>query len=258
MVHEFSPQSHCRRHVVGICSRGVQQCENLLDAANLAGVVFGHMSSSAIAPLSERTLLGASTAEPQSLDSPEPTRAGLSAKQARTVQSLAAAAVEELRFGGYEHLTVRNVARRAGVAPATAYTYFTSREHLVTEVFWRRLSHLPETPVDRRRTAVNRVSATMSDLSLLVADEPELAAACTAAMLATDAEVSLLRDRIGAEMRRRLSTALGDQADPDVLGTLEFVISGALMHAGVGHLTYSELPLYLDRAVQLVVPGVTK
>jgi hypothetical protein len=30
------------------------------------------------------------------------------------------------------------------------------------------------------------------------------------------------------------------------------------MHAGVGHLTYSELPLYLDRAVQLVVPGVTK
>jgi AcrR family transcriptional regulator len=216
------------------------------------------MSSSAIAPFSERTRFGASTPEAQSTVSAEPTRTGLSAKQARTVQSLVAAAVEELRSGGYDQLTVRNVARRAGVAPATAYTYFTSREHLVTEVFWLRLSHLPETPVDRRRTTVNRVSATMSDLSLLVADEPELAAACTAAMLATDPEVTLLRDRIGAEMRRRLSTALGDQADPDVLGTLEFVISGALMHAGVGHLTYSELPLYLDRAVQLVVPGVTK
>ncbi|CAB4543277.1 unannotated protein [freshwater metagenome] len=229
-----------------------------MDAANLAGLVSGHMSSSAIAPLRERSILGASTATAQPLDSPEPTRSGLSAKQSRTVESLIGAAVEELRFGGYEHLTVRNVARRAGVAPATAYTYFTSREHLVTEVFWRRLWALPETPVDRRRSAANRVSATMSDLSLLVADEPELASACTAAMLATDAEVALLRDRIGAEMRRRLSTALGDQADPDVLGTLEFVISGALMHAGVGHLTYSELPGYLARAVQLVVPGVTK
>jgi len=216
------------------------------------------MSSSAIAPFSERTLRGTSTPLAQSPDSAEPTRKGLSAKQARTVQSLVAAAVEELRSGGYDQLTVRNVARRAGVAPATAYTYFTSREHLVTEVFWLRLSHLPETPVDHRRTTVNRVSVTMSDLSLLVADEPELAAACTAAMLATDPEVTLLRDRIGAEMRRRLASALGDQADPDVLGTLEFVISGALMHAGVGHMSYSELPLYLDRAVQLVVPGVTK
>ena len=225
---------------------------------NLAGLVSGHMSSSVFPPLSEPTLLGTSTPQEQSLDSAGPKRTGLSAKQTRTVQSLIAAAVEELRFGGYEHLTVRNVARRAGVAPATAYTYFTSREHLVTEVFWLRLSHLPETPVDHRRTTVNRVSATMSDLSLLVADEPELAAACTAAMLATDAEVTLLRDRIGAEMRRRLSTALGDQANPDVLGTLEFVISGALMHAGVGHMSYSELPFHLDRAVQLVVPGVTK
>ena len=30
--------------------------------------------------------------------------------------------------------------RRAGVAPATAYTYFSSKSHLVAEVFWRRLS----------------------------------------------------------------------------------------------------------------------
>jgi AcrR family transcriptional regulator len=180
----------------------------------------------------------------------------LSPKQARTVQNLLDAAVEELRHGAYEHLTVRNVARRAGVAPATAYTYFTSKEHLVTEVFWRRLSELPETPLDRRRSVLHLVSATMADLSLLVADEPELASACTAAMLVSDPEVALLRDRIGTEMRRRLSGALGEQAASGVLGTLEFVLSGALMHAGVGHMTYSELPGHLARAVQLVVPGV--
>jgi len=170
------------------------------------------------------------------------------------VQTLVVAAVEELRRGGYSNLTVRNVASRAGVASATAYTYFTCKEHLVTEVFWRRLRQLDETPVDRRRTAVHRVSATMSDIALLVADEPELASACTAAMLSDDPDVKFLRDRIGAEMRRRLVKALGVQADEDVLRTLEFVISGALLHAGVGHMTYLELPEYLANAVQLVVP----
>jgi AcrR family transcriptional regulator len=185
--------------------------------------------------------------------STESTRRTLSARQAATVQKLTVAAVEQLREHGYEGLTVRNVARAAGVAPATAYTYFTSREHLVTEVFWRRLQAMPETRVDRRRTAAARVGATMSDFALLVADEPELAAACTVAMLAADPDVKLLRDRIGAEWHRRLVAALGEDADPAVLATLEFVISGALLQAGMGHMTYRELPGHLTRAVDLVL-----
>lgn len=197
------------------------------------------MSSSVLAP-----------AVPPSTES---TRRQLSAKQAATVQRLTVAAVEQLREHGYDGLTVRNVARAAGVAPATAYTYFTSREHLVTEVFWRRLQALPESRVDRRRTAAARVSATMSDLALLVADEPELAAACTAAMLATDPDVKALRDRIGLEWHRRLARALGDGAEAEVLSTLEFVISGALVQAGMGHLTYEELPGHLTRAVELLM-----
>jgi len=179
----------------------------------------------------------------------------LSDRQAQTVQKLVLAAVEELREQGFDGLTVRNVARRAGVAPATAYNYFASREHLVTEVFWRRLRTLAESRVDMRHSAPERVSATMTDLALLVADEPELASACTVAMLATDPDVKLLRDRIGVEWRRRLSLALGENADPAVLTTLEFAMSGALLQAGMGHLRYEDLPARLDGAVRLVVPG---
>jgi AcrR family transcriptional regulator len=194
-----------------------------------------------------------SSAPAEVAHSTEPTRRHLSSKQAATVQRLTVAAVEELRRGGFDGLTVRNVARRAGVAPATAYTYFASREHLVTEVFWRRLEALPETKVDRRRSVSARVAATMADLALLVADEPELAAACTVAMLANDPDVGLLRDRIGLEMRRRLTEALGGAFESDVLATLEFAISGALVHAGMGHLSYDELPAHLARAVALIV-----
>ena len=48
------------------------------------------------------------------------------------------AAADEARERGYEGMTVRSVARRAGVAPATAYTYFASKDHLLAEVLWRR------------------------------------------------------------------------------------------------------------------------
>lgn len=196
------------------------------------------------------------TVEPSAVAVPpstEATRRHLSERQAQTVQRLVEAAVDELREQGYDGLTVRNVARRAGVAPATAYNYFTSREHLVTEVFWRRLQALPESRVDRRRGAPARVTETMSDLALLVADEPELAAACTVAMLATDPDVKLLRDRIGLEWRRRLVRSLDDQVDPAVLTALEFAVSGALLQAGMGHLSYDELPARLAGTVELVV-----
>ena len=180
-------------------------------------------------------------------------RRHLSDRQARTVAGLLDATVDELREVGYDGLTVRNVARRAGVAPATAYNYFASREHLVTEVFWRRLEALPETRIDRRRTAASRAAATLAEMALLVADEPELAAACTAAMLSNDPDVKVLRDRIGLTWRRRLQTALGDDADPAVLRSLEFAVSGAMLQAGMGHLDYTDLPDQLARTAELVV-----
>lgn len=180
-------------------------------------------------------------------------RRHLSDRQAVTVARLLDATVEELRAVGYDDLSVRNVAKRAGVAPATAYTYFTSREHLVTEVFWRRLRSHPESRPDRRRTAANRVAATLSELALLVADEPELAAACTAAMLSNDPDVKALRDRIGLEWRRRLQVALDGAGDPDALTALEFAVSGAMLRAGMGHLDYTDLPAGLSRTAALVL-----
>jgi len=194
--------------------------------------------------------MSSSTAATAALLAP---RRHLSDRQARTVAGLLDATVDELREVGFDGLTVRNVARRAGVAPATAYNYFASREHLVTEVFWRRLEALPETRIDRRRTAASRAAATLAEMALLVADEPELAAACTAAMLSNDPDVKVLRDRIGLTWRLRLQAALGDDADPAVLRSLEFAVSGAMLQAGMGHLDYTDLPDQLARTAELVV-----
>lgn len=189
----------------------------------------------------------------------EPTRRRLSERQADTVRRLTDAAVVEVRATGYEGLTVRNVARRAGVAPATAYTYFTSKNHLIIEIFWRRLSALPDVrPGDLESSAGSpreRVVAVLREIALLVSDEPALAAACTTAMLATDPDVQELRGRIGLVIRRRLTAALGGPAaaDRDVLAALEYVYAGALVHAGMGYTSYAEIADRLAAVAGLIV-----
>lgn len=69
----------------------------------------------------------------------EATRRRLTGKQDDTVDKLTKAAMEVLSREGFAGLTMRMVAAEAGVGTATAYTYFSSKEHLVAEIFWRRL-----------------------------------------------------------------------------------------------------------------------
>ena len=186
---------------------------------------------------------------------PEAPRRHLSERQARTVDGLVAAALAELRAVGYADLTVRNVAKRAGVAPATAYTYFASKEHLVAEVYWRRFVAQPEVTTIGGADAVARTVQALSAFALTVADETELSAACTVAVLAEDPDVKVLRERIGAELHRRLIAALGDDTDPAVLRTLQFATAGALLQVGTGHLGYDDLPHLLDEVARTVLGG---
>jgi AcrR family transcriptional regulator len=182
-------------------------------------------------------------------------RRSLGGRPSRTVERLLDATVDEVREVGYAGLTVRGVARRAGVSAATAYTYFASKDHLLAEVFRGRLVDLPETvPAPASAGAAARVAAVLGAVVLLVADEPELAAACTVALFATDHDdVRQLRQLIGAEMHRRLLAALGDDPDPVAVGALELAVTGAMVQAGLGHVSYWELPERLAEASRLIL-----
>ncbi len=170
-------------------------------------------------------------------------RLATTARQEGTVDRLREAAVDEIRASGYDGLTVRNVARRAGVAPATAYTYFASKDHLVADAFWQRLHALaPSAPDGSGSPPAARVASVLRDITRLIAGEPELAAATTVALLAADRDVKRLRDRIGGEIRNRVAAALGDDADAAILQALDLAVSGAMLQAGMGHLAYDDLP----------------
>jgi AcrR family transcriptional regulator len=180
-----------------------------------------------------------------------PTRT-LAGRRADTVDRLLDATTAEVAEVTYDGLTVRNVARRAGVAPATAYTYFSSKDHLVAEVFWRRVEAIPRAAFDARASLARRVSAALGDVSALVAREPELARACTSALMSSEPDVGRLRDRIGAVIHQRLADALGVDADPSVLDALDLAFSGALVRAGTGNLSYGELGERMGRIAEVV------
>ena len=177
----------------------------------------------------------------------------LTKRQEATVDRLARATVDELRASGFDRLTVRNVARRAGVAAATAYTYFASKEHLATEVFWRRIQESGPVKVDGRKVPSKRIADALAPLSDLASTDPELVAACTVAMLADDVGVQHVRDKVGADMRRRIVVALGDDADRGVVRALELALTGALMRAGMGHLPYAQIGPRMAEITALLV-----
>ncbi|MBE7194166.1 MAG: TetR/AcrR family transcriptional regulator [Gordonia polyisoprenivorans] len=184
----------------------------------------------------------------------ESTRRRLSAQQAETVARLTDAAVDVLNDEGFDGLTVRVVAKRAGVAPATAYTYFSSKSHLVAEVFWRRLADGVPDP-DPALDPADRVAAVLRDVSLVVAGEGQLGGAVTVALLGTDPDVEHLRLRIGGFIRQRLAQAL--EVDPEnpgpVVDALEMLYAGGLVHAGMGHLSYEQTSERLVAAAHLLM-----
>lgn len=178
----------------------------------------------------------------------EATRRRLTERQADTVDRLTTAAVDVLAREGYSGTTIRLVAAAAGVGTATAYTYFSSKEHLFSEMYWRRLIASPAAE-DGDSDPATRVVSVLRQISLLVAEEPALASAASSALLGNDPDVKHLRVRIGTEIRRRLREALGSN-DRDSLNMLELLYSGAMLQGGIGHLSYQEVADLLEVCVR--------
>lgn len=180
------------------------------------------------------------------------TRRQLNARQAETVSRLVAAARDEVRDVGFTDMTVRSVAARAEVAAATAYTYFSSKNHLVAEIFWRALNDRPRV-TSRKTTEFGRVVDAFQDLADFVANDPQLSAAVTFALLSEEPDVKHLRVLIGTEINERIAAALGDKPDPEIMDALSLAWSGALLQVGMGHARAEDLGDRLGRVARLIM-----
>ena len=136
-------------------------------------------------------------------------------RQEETFRKVLAAGIEILREKSYADLTVRAVAARAKVAPATAYTYFSSKNHLIAEVYLDLVRQVPYF-TDVNDPMPTRVDKVLRHLAPGGRRRTRGRAACTTALLGggADPAVTAARDRIGAEIHRRITSAIGPDADP--------------------------------------------
>jgi TetR/AcrR family transcriptional regulator, cholesterol catabolism regulator len=183
----------------------------------------------------------------------ESTRRRLSGKRADTVRRLSRATVEVLREVGYHDLTLQAVAARAGTARATAYTYFSSKDHLIAEVYWRRLA-TEEAPESHSTDVKTRLIAVLRRLAFLVADEPALADALRVVINSSDPDVELIRAKIARRTHQLISTAVGDDADAETVSLLETVYAGAMVLVGAGLISRADVAEQLETAVRRILP----
>src|SRR3984957_17189786 len=177
-------------------------------------------------------------------------RRPLSERQAEVMERLIAAAAEEAEERPYAEISVRTIAKRAGVAPATAYTYFSGKDHLLAEVLLQRAQGSPSL-VDLTLTLPDRVADTARTMGFGTMGSAAVAV-CTTALLGDGPDVKRVRSRLGAEITRRLAAALRGGVDPAVLNVLQVTYTGALLSAGMGHLAFDAVPPLMGEASALM------
>lgn len=173
-------------------------------------------------------------------------------RRTRTCRQVFSAAAEMLDESSAD-VSVPTLAARARLAPAAVSAQFDSVDAMFAELYLHRVTALPLV-VEPRQSLAARVSTQLRSITLVMADEPNLAAACSRALLRTDdAAVAAVRERIGAEVHRRVAAALGTGAWPEVMATLETLFWGALLQVQSRAISYREMANRLDTMLALIL-----
>lgn len=186
----------------------------------------------------------------------------LTSRQAATRDGLRDAAVRLLGARPFDDVTMRDVAREAGVSAATAYTYYGSKEHVLADAyadFVEQLTDRLHARPPHGATAFDRVRSVIRRASRGVGDSPALASAFTRAMASSDPSVAMIRPRIEGAFCDWLDIAIGDVeiANRDaIVRTLELTLYAAMISRSNGQMTTDEMRVTLDDAARLLLARV--
>lgn len=170
------------------------------------------------------------------------------------------AARELASEGGYLAVTIRAVAARAGVGPATVYRYFSSKDHLIAEVHaansLQAIGELRSAALPAGGPA-ERLEAVFDHMLLQIVADPHLAAAGVAAITSGDPAANAPEYWQQMVMTPYLEIALGDaevgdrSALAEIFGHLFFSLMTAM---SVGRMHIDEARGILGRAIRRMLP----
>lgn len=177
------------------------------------------------------------------------------ARRARLIDSARELALE----GGYPAVTMHDVADRAGVARATVYRYFATKDHLLTEVASAWAHHVTD-DIDALAvgdTPLERLTALLERIVHVAAQEPTLTSAIIQAVTSDDSSVDEARTVLFLFLRDRLSTAIGDPVPErdDVEIVLGHLLLAALISLASLRQPVEEVAAMVRTAGHLVLAG---
>ena len=186
-------------------------------------------------------------------------RRSLSATKAATRRRLLDAARDLAADGGYDAVTMRAVAQRAGVSAPTAYQYFSSRDHVLVDVLIDLASGTTAVITarpSRRREPVERTVATLRRVVQRMEDEPQLFVALVRAYVSGVPEVRHASAAMQSSMRMWIDSALGTTEVPRrdaVIAILEAVLLTGLVTLVLGNRSPADIGDDLERAARLLL-----
>lgn len=185
----------------------------------------------------------------------------LSPTQTATRQRLLDAGRDLAGEGGYDAVTMRTVAARAGVSPPTAYQYFASKDHLLVDVMVDLVSSTTtaiRARPSRGRDPVDRAVASLRRAVHRVEGEPDLYVAIMRAYISGTPEVVHARGAMESAMQSWIGDALGplELEDHDaVVAVLESVIFAGMVGLVTGSRSPADVGDELERAVRTLLAG---
>ena len=184
----------------------------------------------------------------------------LSKDQQARRERLLDAARQLAHEGGYHAVTMHDVADRAGVARATVYRYFATKDHLLTEVAatW---AHRVTDDIDALavgETPVERLSALLERIVHAAAEELTLTSAIIQAVTSADSSVDDARTVLFLFVRDRLSAAIGGPVPErdEVEIVLGHVLLAALVSLTSLRRPVDEVAAMVRTSGRLVLTGV--
>ncbi len=135
--------------------------------------------------------------------------------------------------GGYEAVTMKAVADQSGVALATIYRWFSSKDHLLAEALLSWVDLIGADLAFRELEGdcpADRVAAIMFRVGDVVTEHPQMASAAITALLSHDEEVLRIFDRFHEAIERWIALAIGETPNrADVVELLEHLLWASLI-----------------------------
>lgn len=183
----------------------------------------------------------------------------LSDEQAGRRDQVVAAATALAEAGGYDAVVMKAVADRSGVALATLYRWFASKDHLLTEVLlaWGgELSAAMAADPPTEGDAADRVAALLGRVMEVAGSRPRLAGAVVAAVLSVDGGSLDPQGEFHEMVARWIGIGLGDVEVPErdaVIQVLEHVCFSTIIGLATGRQTTADATAQLTTAARLLL-----